>query len=325
MAIDEALRHEWFAVLKSGDVKEAPVQVVVMNERVVVFRTKKGVHAFKDLCIHRGSALSLGKVEGDTIRCPYHGWQYDTDGRCVCIPAQPARAAIPKKAAAQVYGCEEKYGLIWVSLGAPAGGVPDFAEYEDGKHATYLAGPYVIKATAPRIIENFLDYSHLMWVHEGVLGDSSHPEIQDHKIHRIDGGLVSDEVVIHEYAEIQGDRKLVPNVYVKKAPRPMAGYLHKRINSGDTELSSMIVATPVDERTTLSYLLIAQNFDMALGEESMLETTDIVMRQDVEILENQRPEELPLDLQAELSLKSDQMSIAYRQWLAELGVRWGTA
>jgi len=132
-------------------------------------------------------------------------------------------------------------------------------------------------------------------------------------------------VVVYEYADIDNTRKVVPNIYVKKALRPTVGYLQKRINSGDKELASMIIATPVDELTTKAYMIVAQNFNLELDDEAMLDISNLVMAQDIEILENQRPEELPLDLQAELSLKSDQMSIYYRKWLKELGVQWGTA
>lgn len=325
MIVDDALKKEWFAVLRSEDVLQDPVQVVVMGERIVVFRTSRGIHAFKDLCIHRGSALSLGKVVDDTLRCPYHAWRYNCEGQCVHIPAQPAGASIPKKAAAQVYGCQEKYGLVWVSFGNSPEAFPAFAQFRQPGYASYCAGPYKVRASAPRIVENFLDYSHLMWVHEGVLGDSSRSEIDDYRVHREDERLISDEVTIYEYADIGTSRQLVPNVYVKEARRPLVGYLKKRINSGDSELASMIVATPIDREMTLVYLLIVQNFDLALDEKQMLETTEVVMQQDIEILENQRPEELPLDLTAELSLKSDRMSVAYRQWLRELGVKWGTA
>ncbi|HWO96563.1 MAG TPA: Rieske 2Fe-2S domain-containing protein [Bacillus sp. (in: firmicutes)] len=74
------------------------------------------MHAFKDTCIHRGAALSLGKVVDNCIICPYHGWEYDTDGKCTKIPQQPEGRVIPPKAKAVVYKCIEKYGLIWVKL-----------------------------------------------------------------------------------------------------------------------------------------------------------------------------------------------------------------
>lgn len=326
MLVDPVLKDEWFAVLRSDELKEKPMQVILMGERIAIFRTQDGVHAFKDLCIHRGSALSLGRVVDDTLVCAYHGWKYDAQGRCVCIPAQKPEAAIPKKAVAQVYRCTERYGLIWVSLGNPPRGVPEFPQFEDERFTQYWTGPFIIKATPPRIIENYLDYSHLMWVHDGVLGDSSKPQIEEYRIHRIDDTLVSDPVVIHEYADMPDGRKVVPNIYVKKALRPCVGYLQKFINSNkEHELASMIIASPIDESTTKAYMIVAQNFDPELSDEQMLETSNLVMAQDVEILENQRPEELPLDLQAELSLRSDQMSIAYRKWLGELNIHWGTA
>ncbi|WP_245855592.1 aromatic ring-hydroxylating oxygenase subunit alpha [Paenibacillus rigui] len=321
--MDEVLAGEWFAVLQSGDVLDRPVQVIVMNERVVVFRTRLGVHAFKDLCVHRGSALSIGSVQNDTLICPYHGWQFDGDGNCVCIPAQPAGAAIPLKAKAQVYGCEEKYGFIWLCIGEPSAPIPEIAYFNDPHYATHRFGPYRLHASSPRVIENFLDYSHLMWVHEGYLSHPDYAEIPGYKVHRREGRLVTDEVVVQEYAFGDPERRMNPVVYVKEACRPLIAFLKKTMPSGKV-LCIMMMSYPVDEETSITYTIHAINFDPG-DLTAYRRVNDEVMAQDALILENQKPEELPLDLQAELSLKSDMMSIAYRKWLSELGVRWGTA
>ena len=77
---DTVLRSDWIVACKIDDVKEEPIQVVVMGERVVLFRNEQGIHAFKDLCIHRGAALSLGCVRDGNLVCPYHGWEYNDEG-----------------------------------------------------------------------------------------------------------------------------------------------------------------------------------------------------------------------------------------------------
>ncbi|TDG00991.1 aromatic ring-hydroxylating dioxygenase subunit alpha [Paenibacillus piri] len=320
--MDEVLVNEWFAVLKSEEVKEAPVQVVVMGERVVVFRTSKGIHAFKDLCIHRGSALSIGTVKNDTLVCPYHGWQYDSDGNCVCIPAQAKGASIPLKARAQTYVCEEKYGLVWVCLGAPAAPIPEIEPYADPAFSTHVFGPYRINSSSARVIENFLDYSHLMWVHQGYLSDPEYSEIANYGVNRVNGRLVTDEVTIFEFDFDDPDRALIPVVYVKEAYRPLTAFLEKRFGAGRV-MCILMASCPIDEQTSVTYTVHAINFDPGEISEYMA-VNDAVMMQDMVILENQKPEELPLDLQAELSLKSDLMSIAYRKWLAECGVKLGT-
>ena len=71
-----------------------PLAVDLLGEALVLWRDSAGTaHAFFDLCIHRGTALSLGTVEGDEIVCPYHGWRYGSDGACTRIPqlADPTR------------------------------------------------------------------------------------------------------------------------------------------------------------------------------------------------------------------------------------------
>ena len=97
---------------------------------MLLWRSLSGLRAFRDLCIHRGTALSLGRVEDDTLVCAYHGWRYDAAGQCVKIPAQPD-LPIPTKARARTYPCCERYGLVWVCLGEPTAEVPAYPEADN--------------------------------------------------------------------------------------------------------------------------------------------------------------------------------------------------
>jgi vanillate O-demethylase monooxygenase subunit len=321
---DAVLTNEWHAVLKSGDVQDRPVSVRLMGERIVVFRTSDGIHAFKDLCIHRGAALSLGRVQNDTLVCPYHGWKYDSKGRCVCIPAQSPDVPIPPRARAQQFFCREQYGLIWVCIGEPTDSVPGYPEYSDEHYRTVCCGPYAANAAAPRVVENFLDFAHLMWVHEGLLGDPEHSEVPNHGVKKIDGRLVTDEIPIYQpRADASGKGKV--NLYVKEALRPLTARLSKKdAETGDT-VTMLLHAAPIEANKTVAFILVSRNFAFDVDDSSFVSFQDTVMAQDVAIMESQKPEELPLDLQAELNHKSDQMSIAYRRWLSELGVTIGTA
>src|SRR5262249_37196969 len=94
-----ALRRCWHPVSFASDVQRAPCPVDLLGERLVLWRDRRGVaRAMADLCIHRGTALSLGTVEGDEIVCPYHGWRYATDGRCTAIPQLHDPTRVPSKA-----------------------------------------------------------------------------------------------------------------------------------------------------------------------------------------------------------------------------------
>src|SRR5919205_1047696 len=111
-----------------------PLGVRLLGEDVVIWRAGGGqLLAWQDLCVHRGTRLSLGRISAETLEGPYHGWGYDTSGRCVRIPAHPGQAP-PARACVQTYRVALAYGLVWVSLGAPAAPPPPFPEWADASY-----------------------------------------------------------------------------------------------------------------------------------------------------------------------------------------------
>ena len=95
----QALRACWHPVGFASGFADEPVRVVLLGEPIVIWRDSAGApHALRDLCIHRGTALSLGRVVGDRLMCPYHGWQYGADGICALIPQLADPTRIPGKA-----------------------------------------------------------------------------------------------------------------------------------------------------------------------------------------------------------------------------------
>src|SRR6476646_10792506 len=115
-----ALRRFWYPVKWSREVSDKPVSIKLLDQPLVLWRAGGELSAFYDLCLHRGAALSLGWVDGDRIVCPYHGWQYNADGRCAKIPSLPPDREIPAKARAKTFRTRERHGLIWVCLDEPA-------------------------------------------------------------------------------------------------------------------------------------------------------------------------------------------------------------
>ena len=92
--LTNALRDYWHPVAFSSTVGVKPVSATLLNEHLVLWRSKNGVVAFKDLCIHRGTRLSLGWIEGSYIVCPYHGWNYRERG-LYAHPLTPGRSSHP--------------------------------------------------------------------------------------------------------------------------------------------------------------------------------------------------------------------------------------
>ena len=186
MIEDPVLRNEWFVAASSDDVPEGKLKAVkILGEDVVLWRSGGKVIAWKDLCIHRGTKLSLGEInERGCVVCPYHGWEFNDSGKCTRIPAIPGKG-IPSKAKTIPFIAEEKYEAIWVCLGEPVGPIPTLEvpdDYEEGWG--WSTSDHFLNAKAPRIVENYLDFSHLPFLHGGFLGDPEKPEVEDYKVQK---------------------------------------------------------------------------------------------------------------------------------------------
>lgn len=319
---DQVLRNQWIAVCREQDLKEEPFPVTVLGERVVLFRNEEGIHAFKDLCIHRGAPLSLGKVKDGCLVCPYHGWEYNSTGACVKIPQLPEGAPITSKAKAIPFSCSVAYGFVWVNLNNNVPPMFEYPEYHNGNYRNVIWGPQPVKANPPRIIENFLDVSHLAFIHEGYLGVQEKPEISDYKVHSENGRIKTDEIIVFQpNADGTGLPKDV--LYKYEVINPITARFTKRDPNTNNEFTMFMTVLPIGECDCIAFGVESFNYDIGQTDEEAVAFQDTIFYQDKPIVENQKPEELPLDLQVELSLKFDRLSIAYRKYLKEQGVTLG--
>lgn len=325
MIDDPVLLNDWHPVVSLAQLEDKPVQSArLLGEDIVVWRCGDGAHdvrVWQDLCIHRGTRLSLGKVQGETLACPYHGWTYGADGRCTHIPAHPEQTP-PEKAKVKTYRTMVKYGLVWTSLGDPQHEVGCFPEWDDAGFRKILCGPYRVKASGPRIVENFLDVAHFAFVHEGILGDAAHPEIMDYEAEITHEGVVAKGVRVYQPNGL-GDGKGADVEYTYKALRPLTAYLLKE--SAGPRFSIFLAIAPQGLVDSTAWMWMAMNYGHDIPEGELIAWQDSIFAQDAPILISQRPELLPLDLQAELHLKSDRTAIAYRKWLNQLGLTIGAA
>ncbi|MCK6626747.1 MAG: aromatic ring-hydroxylating dioxygenase subunit alpha [Anaerolineae bacterium] len=318
MINDPVLINEWHVVGRAADLAEGQLMPArVLGEDVVVWRLNGQVLAWQDLCIHRGTRLSLGQVEGETLICPYHGWSYNSEGRCVHIPAHPGQTP-PEKARVKVYQATERYGAIWVSLGQPQPNLPPFPEWDDPTYRSVVSGPHPYRAHAPRAIENFLDMAHLPFVHAGYLGEPEHAEVNDYEVQVGPDGIVAEDIRMWQ-PDPDGTGIGATVSYTFRVLRPLMAYF------GKEKYAAVLAVTPVDDAYSIGWMFpCVQGRDEA-PDADILAFQKLIIDQDVPIVESQRPELLPLDLQAELHLRSDRTAIAYRKWLKELGVTFGVA
>jgi phenylpropionate dioxygenase-like ring-hydroxylating dioxygenase large terminal subunit len=324
MISDAVLINDWHPVAGVDELAETPILGVrLLGEDLVLWRVDGRYHAWQDLCVHRGTKLSLGKIVDDCLMCPYHGWTYNQEGACVRIPAHPDQKP-PAKARVKRYHVREGYGLLWVCLGEPAGEIPPFPEQVLPGFVLAVCDPARhVRANGPRLIENFLDAAHFPYVHAGVLGDPERPEIGDFQARIVPSGVESDAVMVYQPAPFGSTPGVVRYTY--HAFRPLTAHFSK--TTGEGEFGLMLTITPHDERDSTGWFVVASREPAGSAALKAVYSPRIlkIFEEDRVIVESQRPELLPLDLQEELHLRSDRVAIAYRSWLRQLGVQFGVA
>ena len=110
------LRNAWYVAAWASEVPADKLLArTILNVPVVLWRDTTGtVTAFEDRCCHRGAPLSKGRLEGDQLRCMYHGLLFNTEGHCVEIPGQDR---IPPQAKVRTFPIVEKHQWIWIWVG----------------------------------------------------------------------------------------------------------------------------------------------------------------------------------------------------------------
>jgi phenylpropionate dioxygenase-like ring-hydroxylating dioxygenase large terminal subunit len=174
-----ALHAAGHAVLRDGDVGEAPVAVELLGRAYVVWRDGAGaLAAAVDRCPHRESPLSVGAVVDGRLECPYHGWRFEGDGRCSLVPSSGPGSAVPPRARLESIGVEQRYGLIWLCpAGTAASPLPDIPEDADPAYRRINVEVATWNASVGRLVDNFLDFAHFPWVHRGSFGGAADPVV----------------------------------------------------------------------------------------------------------------------------------------------------
>ena len=322
--------HAWWwpvaAVATEGDTASGPQAVMLLGQPWVLWQTDSGEPMlFADKCPHRGARLSLGRVRGDTLECPYHGWRFGAQGRCHHIPSQPefvppASLAVPSRP------LRAAHGLWWTHLGSePALPLPDLSHLP-ARRLVY--GPFDVATSAPRAVENFLDTSHFAFVHEGWLGDSQHPEVPAYEVSATPDG----RPVIEHYRAWQPRAAVTAAQgawvdYRYEVLSPYAALLTKRSDAEGPEGSKspegsedsyVIWACPQTPES--SRLWFAQyTTDTQSSDDALRDFQVEIFSQDQPVLESQQPKRLPLS-GGEAMVAADRLSAAYRRYLKACGI-----
>jgi 5,5'-dehydrodivanillate O-demethylase len=165
----ETLRRYWWPIATTADVTAKPKSVRVLGENLVMFRTASGTIGLLELaCAHRGASLEYGRVEEEAIRCCYHGWKFDLEGRCVEQPFEPEGSTLKKRVRQKAYVARDAGGLVFAYMGPKP--VPEFPKYdllfqEDRKRAVWGRD---VHNNWLQGVENPVDPYHVMSIHAAI-------------------------------------------------------------------------------------------------------------------------------------------------------------
>jgi phenylpropionate dioxygenase-like ring-hydroxylating dioxygenase large terminal subunit len=250
----EGLKRCWFPILRATDLSTRPIPVRVLGVPLVLFRGANGEPSLlEDRCPHRLVPLSLGRVEKGELRCAYHGWTFDSEGKCTDVPSLPRHKPVPK-VCVRGYLVRVVRDTIWASLSdqpydAEPRGWLDGDQY--GRlHMIDIACDHI------RILENLVDNAHAAFVHRNFL--RSYP-------------TQSVRAVLHETAsglrvETHGERaqrsflfqlwrriassKDLQVVHVEEYFEPNAARVEYMDRTGSLRIAVQFVCVPQDEAHT---------------------------------------------------------------------------
>ena len=185
------IKNCWYVAGWSREVPEDGFLArTVVNVPLALWRDSQGqVRALADRCCHRGAPLSMGRREGDCVRCAYHGLKFDASGQCVEIPSQ---ARVPANFKVASYPVVERHKGLWVWMGDPALADPALisdTHYLDDPAWASGGGNLHYDVNYLLICDNLLDFTHLPFLHPTTLGGSADYAAVLPTVERIERGV----------------------------------------------------------------------------------------------------------------------------------------
>jgi len=251
------IRHFWQPVYVGADLKPGrPVRIQILGEYFTLFRGDSGTpYVLEDRCPHRQTSLALGWVEGDCIRCFYHGWKFDGHGQCTEQPAE--KASFAAKVKARAYPTQEYLGLIFAYLGeGEAPPLPRFPELDDVE-GVLVANRHPVPCNYFQRIENDLDETHVHFVHRVSTDSYGLNELPDIDCAETDYGILRVGARQGSGANLTRTAHwMMPNVHFLDLPPSPSHphwtvYLAYRVPVDDENMVTLSVAVrPVGSNTT---------------------------------------------------------------------------
>ena len=319
-----ALREYFYPVARSADLAENPLRVELFGEGYVVWRAgaDEPAAAAADECPHRGARMSQGWMSNGCLVCPYHGWEFTAGGACTRIPQNEDHLPIPPRARLVPVVCEERYGLVWLCVGMPRTGVPELPAASLPGYEGRVEFLEEWAASAPRVVDNSLDISHVAWVHRGTIGDPNQPRLSPFTVERHEHGLRFHLQYESRMDDAQRRNLGLEGEFARRDTwvdllQPLVFSAVLRYPNG-VEHVLFKGASPIDDRRCLFWQVAFRN---DAPQEDRWQT---IVAMDRAVTNEDRPilegivSDFPFDVGTEVHTRSDRMTVEYRRLLASL-------
>jgi phenylpropionate dioxygenase-like ring-hydroxylating dioxygenase large terminal subunit len=220
----------------------------------------------------------------------------------------------------------KRFGLVWSTLGQPSGGLFELPEADESDRRVVNCGSVMVRASGLRIVENFLDMAHFPFVHTDILGAEPHTEVMHYnaEIRRdVDEVWATNCQFFQPQAALSAAGGIMTD-YIYRVMTPFTTLLYKTCpNSANRWDVICLFVQPLDAGRCRAHPVMFLIDDVSTTTE-LVHFQQLIFLQDRIILENQRPVLLPMEARAEIPTRADASSIAYRRWLKEKGLTYGT-
>ena len=250
------LHDIWYFAALSADLKPGRLQrYELLGEPVLLGRTHKGeVYALRDICPHRAAPLSAGRLVGDTVECPYHGWRFRTDGACAAIPSLVDDQAMDvSRIKVRRYPAAESQGMVfvWVSSdprfeGEPPAPPPVFEGVVGG--GPKLVDRMVFDAHIDHAVVGLMDPAHGPYVHQQWWWRSKHS--QHEKAKKFEPREAGFSMVRHEPSKNSRAYAILGGEPLTEITFRLPGLRWEHVTVGKRQVLSLTCLTPVSEKKT---------------------------------------------------------------------------
>ena len=268
------LRRFWQPVYVADDLRAGQaVPLMVMSEQFTLYRGEGGTPHLVDFrCAHRGTQLSTGWVEGDCIRCFYHGWKYDGSGQCVEMPAEDP--SFPPKVKIRSYPTEEYLGLIFAYLGEAERGdtgafrpppLPRYPEFEGAGGVLQLVRPQIWPCNYFQRLENDVDHVHVAFVHQRRLTSYGSTDVPSLTVRETEYGI---ELVGRRQGHVRLMHFHMPNVNYRTPWAPRRTDTAEEYDAAGGTSAALSWRVPVDDGHSQGMSVFFVPREKARGERS---------------------------------------------------------